>query len=220
MNQQEPPYMQMAAMIREQIADGTLKPGDFAPSAAELRKATGHDVATCKRTIRELVMRGELVRWPHKNSRATVPGTTNNITNSQALSNELRIRRIKAGLIQAELAELMDVSVTTIAYAETCRLSQSRHFWEKADDVLNAQGALLALYETYKSNPEGPAVMDKDSSDKDSSGHSKIAEALRDAVKIVDETLPWQPGASDDLTELRKAALEMTFAQIMNSSDG
>jgi DNA-binding transcriptional MocR family regulator len=218
----EPAHLTIAAMIRGQIADGTLEPGGFAPSIRELRRITGHDKSTCQKAVRELVIQGELVRWPYRTSRPTVPGTTVDskaITNAQALSKGLRTRRGESGLTQEDLAELIGFSVTAIGHAETCRLWQAKDFWEKVDDVLEAQGALLALYDRYKSNPGAPAVAPA-VMDKDSLGHSKIAEALRDAVKVVDEILPWQPGQADDRMELRKVALEVTFAKIMSSSDG
>jgi hypothetical protein len=40
--------------------------------------------------------------------------------------------------------------VTTIGHAETCRLWQSRGFWELADKGLRAGGDLLALHDAYR----------------------------------------------------------------------
>src|SRR5258708_7042445 len=47
------------------------------------------------------------------------------------------------GLTQPELAGRVGVSVTTVGHAETGRLWQSRQFWERADAILGAGGALL-----------------------------------------------------------------------------
>jgi hypothetical protein len=53
-------------------------------------------------------------------------------------------------LTQPQLAEIVGVSVTTVGHAETGRLWQSRHFWEKADKGLNANGSLLALHDSFR----------------------------------------------------------------------
>jgi DNA-binding transcriptional regulator YhcF (GntR family) len=222
---EEPVYLQIAALLHGQIADGTLKPGAFTPNAEELRRTTGHGIAACQKAIRELVMRGELVRWPHRNSRPAVPGTTRDsqpITNAQALSNELCTRRSEAGLTQIELAELTGFSLTAIGHAETGRLWHSRSFWEAVDAVLNAEGKLLRRYTAFKDVPTEPAqflpkVAVLSGKPLDAAG---IAEALRKAVKIVDETLPWQDDVYDDRTELRKVAFELAFAKMMSVYEG
>jgi hypothetical protein len=66
------------------------------------------------------------------------------------LSAALASRRRAAQLTQPQLAELADVSVTTIGHAETGRLWQSRRFWEHADKALNADRELLALHDAYR----------------------------------------------------------------------
>lgn len=219
----EPAYLQIAALIRSQIADGTLKPGDSAPSASGLSKLTGHNIAACQEAVRVLVQRGELVRWPSKNSRPVVPGTASDgkaVTNAHELSNELRALRKKAGLMQVELAALIGVSDTAIGHAETGRLWHGRKFWETADAVLDAKGALLRRYAAYKDAATAPTQFPPSvifvRRPLDTEG---IAEALLKAVKIVDETLPWQDDASGDRTELRKAALEATFAKIVSLAE-
>jgi transcriptional regulator with XRE-family HTH domain len=69
---------------------------------------------------------------------------------ASALSGELAARRRAADLTQPQLADLVGLSVTTVAHAETGRLWQSRHFWERADKALGAEGALLALHDAYR----------------------------------------------------------------------
>jgi DNA-binding GntR family transcriptional regulator len=54
-------YKQVAAIIREQIADGVLPPGPLAPSGAALSRRTGYSVHTCRRALRTLVTDGFLV---------------------------------------------------------------------------------------------------------------------------------------------------------------
>jgi len=66
------------------------------------------------------------------------------------LSAELGDRRRAFGLTQPALAELVDVSITTIGHAETGRVWQARRFWERVDAALMAGGDLLKLHDVYR----------------------------------------------------------------------
>src|SRR6185437_14124182 len=44
-----PKYQQVAAIVREQITDGTLAPGAPAPSGTALSLLTGYSALTCRR---------------------------------------------------------------------------------------------------------------------------------------------------------------------------
>ena len=48
-----PKYARVAAAIRRQIADGTLRPGQPAPSGAELSRVTGFSTLTCRKALRQ-----------------------------------------------------------------------------------------------------------------------------------------------------------------------
>jgi DNA-binding transcriptional regulator YhcF (GntR family) len=151
-----PKYLRVAAAIRRQIADGALRPGQPAPSGAELSRAFGFSTLTCRKALRALIEDGLLVPGPSRNARPRVadphaPDLDRDLADAaRALSAGLAARRHAAGLTQAELAALAGVSVTTVGHAETGRTWQSRRFWERADTALHAVGDLLRLHDYYR----------------------------------------------------------------------
>jgi hypothetical protein len=151
-----PKYKRVAAVIRQQIGDGTLRPGQPAPSGAELSRAFGFSTLTCRKALRALIAEGLLVPGPSPNARPRVadpraPDRERDLADAtRALSAGLAARRHATGLTQAELAALAGVSVTTVGHAETGRTWQSRRFWERADTVLRAAGDLLRLHDAYR----------------------------------------------------------------------
>jgi DNA-binding transcriptional regulator YhcF (GntR family) len=152
-------YARVAVLVRAMIADGVLLPGQFAPSSAALARTTGYSDVTCRRGLRTLIKDGVLVPGASPGARPRVPGYVEESRDeaARALSASLAARRNAAGLTQPRLAELVGMSVTTVAHAETRRLWQSRAFWERADKALNADGELLALHETYRAAEIPPA---------------------------------------------------------------
>jgi len=151
-----PRYARVAASLRAQIADGTLRPGQAAPSGAALSRVTRYSTLTCRKALRMLIEEGVLVPGPSRNARPRVagpvthPGERDLSTARRSLSAGLAARRRAAGLTQAELAALAFASVTTVGHAETGRVWQSRQFWERADAALGAQGGLLGLHDAYR----------------------------------------------------------------------
>jgi DNA-binding GntR family transcriptional regulator len=57
-------WRSLAASLRAQISDGTLKPGQPAPSATGLAAARGWSRQTCARALRNLAGEGLLTRYP------------------------------------------------------------------------------------------------------------------------------------------------------------
>ena len=151
-----PKYRRVAAAVKRQIADGTLRPGQPAPSGAELSRAFGFSTLTCRKALRTLIAEGLLVPGPSSNARPRVadphaPDLDRDLADAtRGLSAGLAARRHAAGLTQAELAALVGVSVTTVGHAETGRTWQSRRFWERADTALSAAGDLLRLHDAYR----------------------------------------------------------------------
>ncbi len=151
-----PKYARVALAVRGQIADGTLRPGQSAPSGAALSRVTGYSTLTCRRALRLLIAEGVLAPGPSRNARPRVagaaqpPGQRDLAAAGQALSAALAARRHERGLTQPELAGRAGVSVTTVGHAETGRLWQSSRFWEQADAALDAGGDLLALHDAYR----------------------------------------------------------------------
>jgi hypothetical protein len=151
-----PKYARVAAAVRGQIADGTLRPGQPAPSGAALSRITGYSTLTCRRALRVLLADGVLTPGPSRNARPRVagppqpPAERDLAVAARALATGLAARRRAKGLTQPELAERVGMSVTTVGHAETGRLWQSREFWERADAVLGAGGDLLRLHDAYR----------------------------------------------------------------------
>jgi transcriptional regulator with XRE-family HTH domain len=151
-----PKYARVAAAVRGQVADGTLRPGQPAPSGAALSRATGYSTLTCRRALRVLIADGVLTPGPSRNARPRVagppqpPAERDLASAARALAAGLATRRRANGLTQPELAGRVDVSVTTIGHAETGRLWQSRQFWERADAALGAGEGLLRLHDAYR----------------------------------------------------------------------
>jgi GntR family transcriptional regulator len=151
-----PKWARVAAAVRGQIADGTLRPGQPAPSGAALSRITGYSTLTCRRALRALVGDGVLIPGPSRNARPRVAGGVRPRAQrdlaaaARALSAGLAARRRAVGLTQPELARHAAVSVTTVGHAETGRLWQSRRFWDRVDAVLGAHGDLLRLHDAYR----------------------------------------------------------------------
>lgn len=151
-----PKYARVAAAVRRQIADGTLRPGEPAPSGAALSRVTGYSTLTCRKALRQLIADGLLTPGPSRNARPRVAGPPQPAAErdlasaAHALATGLAARRRANGLTQPELARRVGVSVTTVGHAETGRLWQSRQFWERADAVLGADGHLLGLHDAYR----------------------------------------------------------------------
>ncbi len=68
-----PKYAQVAVRVRAQIADGSLLPGQSAPSGAALARATGYSSLTCRRALRVLITDGVLVPGTSADARPRVP---------------------------------------------------------------------------------------------------------------------------------------------------
>jgi Helix-turn-helix domain/Bacterial regulatory proteins, gntR family len=153
-----PRYLQAAAIVRAQVTDGTLRPGQPAPSGAQLARLTGFSPLTCRKALQVLITDGVLTPGPSASARPRVtapPGGRPGVA-ADALSRALAgLRRVR-GLTQPALSALTGYSVTTIGHAETGRLWQSRDFWEKTDLALNADGELTRLHDNYRTGAPGP----------------------------------------------------------------
>jgi DNA-binding GntR family transcriptional regulator len=57
-------YRRLAALIRQQIGDGTLQPGRPAPSITSLSQEHGHARQTCSKALQILEGEGLLARIP------------------------------------------------------------------------------------------------------------------------------------------------------------
>jgi DNA-binding GntR family transcriptional regulator len=57
-------YVRLAAILRQQIADGILLPGERSPSLTRLSQEHGHARLTCSKALRMLESEGLLTRIP------------------------------------------------------------------------------------------------------------------------------------------------------------
>lgn len=57
-------YVRLAALVRKQITDGTLTPGQSTPSITCLSKEYGHALPTCGKALRMLEGEGLVTRIP------------------------------------------------------------------------------------------------------------------------------------------------------------
>jgi DNA-binding transcriptional MocR family regulator len=65
-------YETVAGLVRDMIADGTLKPGAPAPSGAALARETGFRTLTCRKALRALLADGTLTWGASPNARLRV----------------------------------------------------------------------------------------------------------------------------------------------------
>jgi DNA-binding transcriptional regulator YhcF (GntR family) len=184
-----PKYARVAAAVQDLIADGTLRPGQPAPSGAALSRVTGYSTLTCRRALRVLIADGVLTPGPSRNARPRVAGPPQQqaardlAAASRALSAGLAARRRSYGLTQPELAVLIGVSVTTIGHAETGRLWQSRQFWEHADAILDAAGDLLGLHDAFSAASAASGADDPAAAETASAGETASARASASAAE-------------------------------------
>jgi hypothetical protein len=154
-----PKYGQAAALVRAQVTDGTLKPGQPAPSGAQLARLTGFSALTCRKALQTLIREGILMPGPTPGARPRVaapPGARPGRA-ARELSRALAALRHASGLTQPALSALTGYSITTIGHAETGRLWQSPAFWEKTDLALAAGGELTRLHDAYRAEAARPA---------------------------------------------------------------
>jgi biotin operon repressor len=210
-----PKYEQVAASIRAQIADGVLQPGQSAPSGAALARKTGYSTLTCRKALRMLVEKGVLIPGRSRNGRprvpvsATAPDGKATSTAGCALSSALAARRRASALTQVELAEAIGFSVTTVGHAETGRLWQSRHFWERADKALDANGELLAMHDFHRAPAVPPA--------KAAADRLPVADLAAGSVTCV--TITWADGAITNVyPPNRSFAGQVGIAEIRGTS--
>ena len=57
-------YVRIAAILRHQIADGTLQPGERTPSLTRLSQEHGHARLTSSKALRTLEGEGLVTRFP------------------------------------------------------------------------------------------------------------------------------------------------------------
>lgn len=189
-----PKYVRAAELVRARIADGTLRPGESAPSAAALARTTGFSALTCRKALSILTKGGVLVPGRSRNGRPRVPGPT--VTPAErtladaerTLSASLAARRRALGLTQPQLAAAIDMSVTTVGHAETGRLWQSRHFWEQADKALDADGVLLRLHDAYQAASVPSSAADAVAHD------LTVTETVSSVVTVTCITITWSDG--------------------------
>jgi hypothetical protein len=142
-----PRWPEAVTVIRGMIADGTLKPGDPAPTAGELAAGTGLHGAACSAALRTLAADGTLERVAAtRRLRVAQPGGPPSPRDEELGRALMRLREAR-GLTRRHLAVLLGVKLTVAEQAEAGRGGQGRGFWQRADGMLDGQGALLHQYD-------------------------------------------------------------------------
>jgi DNA-binding transcriptional regulator YhcF (GntR family) len=196
-----PKYQRVAASVRTRIAEGLLRPGQAAPSAAALARAHGVSPLTCRKALQTLIEEGTLTPGPSRNARPRVPASARTLSErsvadaERALSTSLAARRRAIGLTQPQFAAALGVSVTTVGHAETGRLWQARRFWEKADSVLAAGGELLRLHDARQAAIVAPHA---------ETDQAEFTKPQEDSATVSCVVIVWSDGA---LTTLVPSAL-------------
>src|SRR6202012_6264719 len=85
---------------------------------------------------------------PHIMANAPGPGRSERIWEQrQALGRRLAALRSRSGFSQWEFAPLTGYSRSTLSDAELGRHRLRREFWQRCDDALRADGALIGAYD-------------------------------------------------------------------------
>lgn len=195
-----PKYRQVATRIRTQIAAGLLVPGEPAPTGAALARATGYSQLTCRKALHTLIREGVLVpgaspgALPRVSPREPTPRERTLASAAGALSASLASRRRDAGLTQPQLATVTGKSVTTIGHAETCRLWQSRGFWELADKELRAGGEFLALHDAYRAAAVSTDVTAHEETGSEANADMPPVVAVEASASVASVAITWVDG--------------------------
>jgi hypothetical protein len=231
----------VAGLVRDMIADGTLRPGAPVPRAAELARKTGYATSTCAGGLRALLADGTITRGVSPAARLWVPlpgGAGDADALRVSLSRALAARRHAAGMTQPELATALDVSVTTVGHAETGRLWQGRHFWQRADALLGGYGDLLRMFDDWQAAEHAaPAQVAGDAPQPGEPGElpGKVTRGLadelltdeeREAVRlagmlytlIADHVTAAGPNRESDLAEVRALVHGIQYRVMANAA--
>jgi transcriptional regulator with XRE-family HTH domain len=179
----------VAGIVRDRIADGTLKPGAPAPSGAALARETGYATLTCRAALDSLVKDGTLARGVSPTARLRVAQPCRGVAGNPdvlraALSKALSGHRRAAGMTQPELAEKLGVSLTAVGHAETGRLWQSRDFWLRADLELGVAGDLPGMFDRYKAAQCAPREEAADATPEEAATDTHVGPVLPASVTI------------------------------------
>jgi DNA-binding transcriptional MocR family regulator len=142
------PVPEAAAAVREMIAAGTLKPGDPAPCGRELAAGTGLPLTACQAALRSLKADGTLERaaFPAR-LQVAQPGRAPSPEDEELGRALVRLRKARR-LTRQHLAVLLGVPAAAVEQAEAGRGGRNRDFWQRADGMLGAEGALLYEHDT------------------------------------------------------------------------
>jgi DNA-binding transcriptional regulator YhcF (GntR family) len=139
-----PRWPQAAAAVTAMIADGTLKPGDRAPTALSLAAALGLSAVTCRKAVLELARKGILDPPVSRSGRPRVPGGAGPGLRSRGMSAALATARRDAGLTQEQLAQRAGLTLYTVRHAESGRRC-STAAWALLDRAAGARGKLVRM---------------------------------------------------------------------------
>jgi DNA-binding XRE family transcriptional regulator len=144
-------WPEAARLVEQMIRDGSLKPGELAPSALFPAGRTGACEDTGRKALRRLTEAGVLDAAVSRSARPRVPGGNGGPGEvERALAAALARMRRDAGLTQAELARKAGVTLTAVRRAEAGLLPRSPEVWARLDTALGAGGTLASAYALWQ----------------------------------------------------------------------
>jgi GntR family transcriptional regulator len=126
-NDERPLYRQLVAQVKQQVADGVLRPGDDLPSVREVAASLGVNLHTVRHAYQVLRDQGvidlRLGRRARVAERRPVPATRDEVaTRLTPLVDELASDAFHLGLSPADVRRLVDDALRT----RTARSRRSR----------------------------------------------------------------------------------------------
>ncbi|MEH1163839.1 helix-turn-helix transcriptional regulator [Micromonospora sp. CPCC 205539] len=142
----------------------------------------------------------------------TPPSTTAHSAASERFRWELRNCRIRRGLTQRALADLVRFSRETVAAVESGRRFGSQEFADRCDDVLHTDGRLAALWPQVAAeqlaadgrrgprSPDTPsqgASVPRQRSRRDARDPGAMVDAIDELRELIGQVLSGQPDPDD-----------------------
>jgi transcriptional regulator with XRE-family HTH domain len=116
----------------------------------------------------------------------------------RALGRRLAALRSRAGFSQWEFAPLTGYSRSTLSDAELGRHRLRREFWQRCDDALRADGALIAAYDRIEA--QATAARRSARSQAQAAREEQASQRLHALLPALPETAESGPGAGNPLT--------------------
>lgn len=141
------------------------------------------------------------------------------VDQQRRLGRYLAALREAAGLVQADVARAVPCHRTTVAHAEAASQLPDSHFWEIADQVVGADGALIAGYDDLISTKAAHAAEQRIKRRTQARADAQaLGHAIKQPKRSAAHTLP--SGASVDLDSALERVVGLTSTSQAEGVDG